>query len=268
MPVPRKAPLEPQAALLAQATRRVPRALAGLAILLALLPAPPARGQGTVGSSSAFDQKVSLKLTLPLGLGASAQRDPVAEVSGDAPPAYTDSASASETGLSLLGSKVFSTSQASSSAQGTLEGVPLVSARVELEIVEVALAGLVPLLTLASQNVAVDASVSGPCGDALSAAGTTSLSGTTIGGALGFGVTVPADPSPNTVLINQAGVRLVLNERILTGSSFDSLKLAINGIHIQLDEALVAGLGTLTGDFVFGHAEAELICGDDLDPDT
>ncbi len=242
-------------------------AVAATSLALALWLAPPVDAQGTQGSSAAFGAKVLLRLvpfsgspvTLDLGL--------VGDSAGQAPPHYLFSASKSGFAVTLAeAGEVLSSSMLSSAAAGTVEVTPHLSSRADAEDLAILIGGPSPLFTISAQGVAAEASMSGPCGDALGGSGTTTLSGATIGGSLGSGLTVPNSPMPDTVLLDQDGVRVVLNERSLTGSGFGSLRLAVTAIHIELDEVLIPGVGLLSGEIVVGHAEADLVCGDELSP--
>lgn len=69
------------------------------------------------------------------------------------------------------------------------------------------------------------------------------------------GVPIPiiARPLPNTVLVNAAGIRIVLNEQILTTNG-DTTSFVVNAIHITVDSALQV----VDADVVIGNSSATL----------
>ncbi|HEY0782266.1 MAG TPA: DUF11 domain-containing protein, partial [Thermoanaerobaculia bacterium] len=126
---------------------------------------------------------------------------------------------------------------------------------------DVRLAGLVPLLTVKALTLHSEARLSGPCtGGAPAIAGGANLTNVRLGGTLGLGLTVAADPAPNTVLLNLAGVRVVLNEQIVTQSG-DTHTLTVNALHVSIQELPASGLGLLTSDVVIAQSKASLACG-------
>ncbi|HEX4954727.1 MAG TPA: choice-of-anchor P family protein [Thermoanaerobaculia bacterium] len=240
--------------------------LAAVALAFASALAPAAvHAQGTRGSSQAMSVSGWLKLVTFSGSGDSVDLGRVATVSAQAPPNYllSDARPNFAANLGEAG-KVLGSSTLRSAVAGTVEISQLLSARAEAEDLELIVVGAAPLLTLSVDGVVAEASMSGPCGDALRATGSVTIAGATVGGSLGLGLTIPLQPSADTVLLDRDGMRIVLHERKLTGSGFGDLRLVVNAIHVELDEVLIPGLGLLSGQIVIGHAEAGLICGDML----
>ncbi len=233
--------------------------------LLLVLSVVPVWAQGTNGSSMACGEEMLVRLTPFQGDPSSAGSEPAPMATGQAPSDYLAKEAMEYFSMDLPGAgEVVRASSMSSQAAGTVDEVEALTSDSTVENVEVWLAGDDPLFTLSATVVRAEATVWGPCGDALNGYGAVTIEDARLGGSLGSGLEIPVNPATNTVLLNQSGVRVVLNERILTGSGFGSLRLVTNAIHIELDGAMVAGLGVLDGDIVLGHAEAELSCGDEL----
>ena len=81
---------------------------------------------------------------------------------------------------------------------------------------------------------------------------------------LDFGLGANARVSPNTVLINEMGIRVTLNEQIIGGNGGSSQSLTTNAIAIVLDDYLLGGR-LLTGNLIVGSSYAAIDM-DDISP--
>jgi hypothetical protein len=93
----------------------------------------------------------------------------------------------------------------------------------------------------------------------LAAAGTTTLVGATAS-LLGASLAVEAHPLPNTILVNTLGIKVVLNEQIVSGDGVTGLSITVNAIHVYLTNVNVAGVGILNGDIIVAQSKAERNC--------
>lgn len=66
-------------------------------------------------------------------------------------------------------------------------------------------------------------------------------------------ITIDANAAPNTVLLDALGIRIVLNEQILSGVG-DTASIEVNAIHITIDSPLQL----VAADVVIGHSFASL----------
>jgi len=227
-------------------------AAAILATLLALAGAAAAAAQAS-GASDAFG------LSAQVHAGAVSVLVPhTPAVSGQAPPAYNRhlqvaSASASAPGLGTLAMtgivqvSAASTlpSQTAAGGAATVDNLGLVAASA---------------IRLDADTVASTAAAGGACGGSLDAVGTTTIEHgrLTVSNPVPTVVDVAAQPAPNTTVFNQLGVRVVLNEQVVSPGT-TSAGVSVNAIHVYLTNALLQG-SLLNGDIVVAHAEASLGC--------
>src|SRR5688572_20610050 len=117
-----------------------------------------------------------------------------------------------------------------------------------------------PLLTLAAKRLQSTANLDGSCGS-LTAAGETMIANGTLTLPGLPSVEIDSHPEPNTVLIDTPGIRVVANERIVTGSGTNKQSLTVNAIHVYLTNVNLLGIGTMTGDLIVAQSRAEACCG-------
>ena len=226
-------------------------------LALAATTALPLLGQAS-SSSSAFGESVDLALIPTVGGGIQISSGPVPTASGSAPPAYSDQdTQVSVTLGSPLTGQILATGLLAVSASSTVPASDSVTAQATVDDLDFDLIGL---LTLDATTVRSTATVTGPCGGALTATGTTLLEGASAGSTLGAGLGIAASPSPNFVLLDALGVRVVLNEQIQSGDGTTHRSLTVNAIHITLSNVTLAGIGVVSGDIVIAHSEAQLSC--------
>jgi hypothetical protein len=215
-------------------------------------------------SSSAFGEKVGLQLVPVVGNGLVINSGELPSVSGSAPPSYTKSATLASanisTGLtgSILQTGVMTLHASSNVATGNEAAADATVNNVNLDVV-----GLLQVLALDAAVVQSTAHVSGTCGSGLTATGGVTFTNASANvltiGSLG----IAAHPAPNTVLadVPALGIKIVLNEQVLTGDGATSLGLTVNAIHVYLTNVTIAGIGVLSGDIIIGQAKAQRSCG-------
>jgi hypothetical protein len=147
----------------------------------------------------------------------------------------------------------------SSGADGR-EGAALSAAL--LDGVRLRLNELAPLLSFDADQLRAEAVIEGSCCDAagLTAHGSTTISNGALACFLPGAVSLPERPEPNTELLDHLGMRIVLNEQIVSGEDSGDLRLVVNAAHIYFTDLLISGIGEIDGDLVLGHAEASLNC--------
>ena len=245
------------------------RASAPLSLMVMMacgLAAFPAMAQ-TVGDSSAFGESVNLSLLPLLGNSQPVTSGPRPVISGSAAPAYSLSASAgSATASSSLTGPILQTGLLLVNASSQLPGATTTHADATTANPAVSLGQLLPLLGLTAQTVRADATIDGTCGSSLTALGSANLANAHTSGAVGLGLSLPTQPAPNTVLVNLLGVRIVLNEQIVSGDGRLQESLTVNAIHISLQNALLSALGVLQGDIVISQAHAHVQCSNVVTP--
>jgi uncharacterized repeat protein (TIGR01451 family) len=239
--------------------RRLGRAVAGLCFVAAVVlwGGAPAAADTPVTHGAAFGEQLSLKLQTLLAT-VQASSGPLSSVTGDAPPFNQDASALSvSVGLGSFGTVLHTgllLSHTDSAAAGQ------VASNATVHDLGLSLVPVVPLLTLHADEVRSSAAIGGTCGSALTATGTTTLINAGAGGTLGLGLHLGASVAPNTVLLNLLGVRVVLNEQIASGDGVTSRALAVNAIHVSVQNSLLGALGRLSGDVVIAHSEARVVC--------
>ncbi len=95
----------------------------------------------------------------------------------------------------------------------------------------------------------------------LFAIGSSTITNFTLGGSLLNGLNLNVglfiNPDPNTVVLNLAGLSLVLNEQIQSGNGIDALSMETNALHLSLKDFLYDGK-LLNGNIVLGHSQAAI----------
>ncbi|HXO20672.1 MAG TPA: choice-of-anchor P family protein [Thermoanaerobaculia bacterium] len=231
------------------------RAAAAIAGIL-LLAVTAAAGADTVASSSAFGESVSLQILPLLGSPIHVNSGPLPAVTGTNPASHAQLASISVSAPAL--GTLLQTGILQVNAAALFPGTELVSGDAVVNTLQLRVAGGLPLLTLNADTLHSTAQIAGGCNDGAVTTGSANLTNVVLGGPLGLGLQVAANPPPNTVLLNVAGIRVVLNEQIPLTGSFP-FGIAVNALHISLT-SVPLGLSLLSGDIILAHAEAELQC--------
>lgn len=222
--------------------------------------AAPALAQ-TEGNSSSYGAFAELDLVPLLGPVVGIDLGPVAQSSGAAPPDYSDSDSVLSASLSsgLLGN-ILSTGLLSTAASSDIAN-DTTSSNASVNDLAVSIVGILPLLTIGAETVATTAEVTGSCTDeTLTATGTTTIEDAGVGGTLGIGLSIAVNPPPNTELLNLLGIRVVLNEQIITGDGVSTRGITVNAIRIDLTNTILSLIGALSGDIVIAQSQAEVVC--------
>ena len=209
-------------------------------------------------SGSAFGEKVTLSFAPLIGSPVQLSSGPWPQVSQSSSSAFSTDGEMASVAVSnpLLGSVLASglmvvTTEAAYSPVSVTSSSSLQSPRLQL-------GNLVSLFGLQAEQFRSTAQLTG-CGDDQTSIGTTRLVDLTLGGTLGSGLTAPVDPAPNTELLSIPGIRLILNEQILTVKG-GQRTLEVNAAHLSLNAIPLAGLGLLTGDVILGQAKAQINC--------
>jgi uncharacterized repeat protein (TIGR01451 family) len=243
---------------------RIPlgRASSLLVALAAIwLAAMPAAAQ-TAADSSAFGESVSLTVLPVLGSGLQVGSGPQPQVSGSAPAAYSKSGSLLSANVSAaLTGSILQTGVLDVSAASQVPGAVRTQGGAATHDVALDLGHLLPLLTLDADLIQSAAIVDGTCGSSLVATGSADLINAVAGGGLGLGLTIASHPGPNTVLLDAAGVKIVLNEQFITGNGATSRGITVNAVHVYLQNALLSGLGVMSGEIVISQSHAGVQCG-------
>jgi hypothetical protein len=216
----------------------------------------------TAGSSSAFGESISIDVLPLLGSPIVVSSGPLPAVAGSAPAAYSlNGELASITVASPALGTVLQTGLLDVDAASSVPDSAAASADATVANVQLVLGALVPVLRLGAEAVGSSAEVSGPCeaGAQAQTSGATTLAAAQLTGPLGLSVSLLAQPAPNTVVLDQAGLRVVLNEQIV---AFDGVNtsLTVNAVHVSIDALPVAGLGALTADIILSQSKAQLTC--------
>lgn len=245
--------------------------LAAAAVVTATLPLTA--HAAPVATSSGY----GLLVDLSIGSIATATVGPVSPANGSAPPAYDNESSLASAsadvalGSDFLGSYTLGidTGLLVSEASGTTAGTPQAYGSATINDLGLAvnlLPGFFPAQALGALGASTIQATSLITADGgLSATGTMiiedlNFTGLLVGGILvDLGAVATADP--NTVLLDFAGLKIILNEQLTFGDGTTSLGLTTNAIHILLDE-FAFGLNLLSGDIIIASATAELDLGD------
>jgi uncharacterized repeat protein (TIGR01451 family) len=230
------------------------------ALLIAQLTTAGAVAAETTAASSSYGEAVNLSAVPILGGGVTVTSGPVPQVGGTAPGPYTQSTSlASVAASSSLTGPILSTGVINVSASSPVPATNQAAASAEVDNPSLGIVGNLQLLTLSASQISSSAQIAGTCGTALTTTGSSQLTGAKLGGALASG-TVNATPAANTELLNILGIRIVLNEQTVAGDGVTTSSLTVNAVHVYIANALLTGLGVLSGDVVIAHSQASLDC--------
>lgn len=232
-----------------------------LLIAISLVSIPTIARAQTIGSSSSFGAFADLTLLPLIGPGINIDLGPVSTASGSAPPDYSDADTVLSTGISTgLTGNILSTGVLATNASSIIAN-DNTSADATVDDLSLSVVGALPLLTIGADTVVSTADVSGDCGaGSLTATGTTTIEGASVGGTLGLGLSIDVNPPPNFELINLLGIRVVLNEQIVTGDGVTSRGITVNAIHVDLTNTILSLIGALSGDIIISQSQAQVQC--------
>lgn len=227
------------------------------AVQITVTTAPPVC-QASTASSLAFGESTDLTLVPLLGANLQVMSGPMPVSSGSAPPAYSDADSQGSVSVTnpQLGTPL-TTGLLETAASSTVPGSDTASAEARVANPNLS---LLTLLGLTATKVESTADIAGVCGTSLTATGTTTVVDGATSGILGQGFTIPPNPAPNTVLLDQLGVKVILNEQIVGGNGVNSRSLTVNAIHVDINNTLLSLIGVLSGDFIIGQSQAQVQC--------
>lgn len=216
--------------------------------------ASPAQAVVISGASSAYGEFVSLTTTPVIGVSATLTSGPLPQVSGTAPAPYNLSSSLLSVTVGQLLSAGLLDVAASSNVNGGL-GSRFASG--SASVASVTLDLLSAFGGISAQAIQSGATVNGDFG-ALSSSGTTTLVGLSVQGV----AAVNLSPAPNTVLLDALGLKVTLNEQIVTGDGTSTAGLTVNAIHVEFTDFATLGLGgdlsIVNGDIILSHSMASL----------
>jgi hypothetical protein len=181
--------------------------------------------------------------------------------SGAAPGAYNDidqllSISQTVPLVASISTGVLDTTASSNIDGGSGVRMATSSALVnDLSLTLVPVIGGPALLSLTADTIGSDSTVSGDFG------GHTAVGNMVLENLLvsvsGTALAVPLNPTPNTVLWDAAGLRIVLNEQASSANATGA-SMTTNAIHISLVDIITVG-GLLNGDIIIAHSDATMV---------
>jgi hypothetical protein len=223
--------------------------LAAAAVLGSLLIVPALLSAQPQMQGSASAEQLSLRVAPLLGSLLVVQSGPLPFASGVSDGSFADSRQAASIVVSTpVTGKLLETGLLLASTSGADSQVLSESSITQARL------SLMTLLSLQADAIQSTSHLTG-CGstpDAFSR-----LVNARLRGPLGLWQNLPTDPAPNTVLLDLAGVRVVLNEQVSLQEG-EVQSVTVNAVHISVDA--VPGLGLLTGDVVLGQSHAQLGC--------
>jgi hypothetical protein len=230
-----------------------------IACLGASIWASPALAQQA--SSSAYALGVNQTVTAPNVADVNVSVGPLAATSGSAPPSYNNSASVASlnqtTALNTTGliapihvNERLSGSALSSNSTGTSSGAQatatILNAGATIGADTLGAPSLFSLMTTTTTSFS-SASAGGLTGSSLIEG--LNLTGSVFGSTT-FDALAYASASPNTVLWDLLGLKITLNEQILSANG-----IATNAIHVSFTNFAV-GTGLKNGDIILAHTQA------------
>ncbi|HTQ81553.1 MAG TPA: choice-of-anchor P family protein, partial [Thermoanaerobaculia bacterium] len=188
----------------------------------------------TTAKSSAFGESINLNLLPLLGQGIPVASGPLPTVSGTAPAAYNQAGNLASAGVStVLTGSILSTGVINVHAASAVPGADTVSADANVANPTLNVVQALPLLHLTADTVSSSATIGGSCAAGSTVSGATTIANAHLSGTLAGGLSIATSPAPNTLLLNLAGIRVVLNEQTVTNSG-GVRGITVNAIHISL----------------------------------
>lgn len=233
---------------------------AGSLILALSLGTSPVSAQ-PVPVSWGFGERVELR-ALPLlggGIPVYSPSQPVAHSSAEGGVMVSGPASAVATPLT---GNVLTTSWLGAQAATSQLEAGSASASATVLNTRLRLLGLQQLLTVSADVIRSSASLAQVCSFSMQNAGSSEIAHLVLGGALGSAISVPVSFPPNTVLLDAAGLKVVVNEQIFQNESGLPVRLTVNALHITAAGVLTAA-GILSGEVILAQSHAEVACGED-----
>jgi uncharacterized repeat protein (TIGR01451 family) len=228
-----------------------------MSVLAVLVATHGASAAVSTASSSAFGESVRLDVLPVLGPLIQVSSGPLPSVSGNAPPpfAHSNQVASVNVVVGVLTTAVLQTKLLSVRAASNL---PNNIATTADATVNETIAGIAALAILRAKVIHSNVRIDGTCHTGVNAAGSTTLVDAHLNSVLG-GAALVANPAPNTVVLNSGGVKIILNEQIVTATGQTARSITVNAVHIVFTNA-PSGLGVLTGDIIISQSKASLKC--------
>ncbi len=210
----------------------------------------------TAGNSNAYGVGGNVTATLVIPISLTIANTPT--VTGTAPAPYTNANQAASVNLSTLGLAGVETGIINVSAISNVDGAGGVRASTASAVVNgLDLGVLGSILSITANTITSTSTVTG---DVSAPVGTSSsiITGLTVN-AFGAAVPVTAEAlaTPNFVLLDLAGLRIVLNESIISPGA-TTASATTNAIHVSLNNVVgIGGLTGVSGDIIVGHSFAQ-----------
>lgn len=230
------------------------------AVAIATLAAAPCATAGAQVSSEADAHVLDVNVDAVFGL-LNLHVGPVIPVSGQAPAAFNNSQTllninASAPGIATLSTGLLNAQAESDVTSLSISGFSQASATIDdlsLRIVPGAIFLIPDLISVSALTISSTSRVEWD-GDSFTTSGGVSIEDFSISIAGVGQLAIVANPAPNTVLFDALGIRIVLNEQIMT-SDIDSMRMSVNAIHISVDPLL----NVVDADVVIAHSEAAML---------
>lgn len=263
-PVPLSKPCNAAARNLSLPAKTIRRLGLSFAVLAGAAQAAPVSAAVSSASSAAFGESATLVTAPPALPTVTATSGPLPTAAGTAPMPYN----VTQTAVSAFLTGVLNTGVLTSTAASSVDGLPGARSVSASSTVHDLAISILSILELTADTVFSSADISGSPG------ALTPLATTTIANLRLAGVVVPTvSIAPNTVILNAAGVKVTLNEQILTGAGTNSEALLVNAIDVGITNAaqpIVGDLGgrsnLLNGNILIGQSKASLLAVADSTP--
>jgi len=245
--------------------RSVTSARAGLAVaaMLGTAQVAPAAASVIGASGAAFGESVSITVTPPLLPGTSITSGAMPLASGTAPSAYN----VTQTAASALVTGALGTGLMTTTASSNVDGLPGARFSDATATVNNLAINILSVLGLSADTVFSSADLSGTAGS-LIPIGTTTITNLRLSGVL----VATANLAANTVILNAGGVKVTLNEQVITGAGTNNQTLLVNAIDVSLVNAAQPILGSLgqnnllNGNILIGQSKVALSAVADASP--
>lgn len=232
------------------------RNLAPAIMAVSFAAAGASHAAATAGNSNAYGVGGNVTATLVIPISLTIANTPT--VTGTAPAPYTNANQAASVNLSTLGLAGVETGIINVSAISNVDGAGGVRASTASAVVNgLDLGVLGSILSITANTITSTSTVTG---DVSAPVGTSSsiITGLTVN-AFGAAVPVTAEAlaTPNFVLLDLAGLRIVLNESIISPGA-TTASATTNAIHVSLNNVVgIGGLTGVSGDIIVGHSFAQ-----------
>lgn len=224
----------------------------------------PAAAAVINASSAAFGEAVGITSAPPVGVTLNIASGPLPTASGTAPAPYN----AAQTAASAFVTGILTTGVLTGTASSDVDGLPGARTANASSTVNSLAIAILGVLGLTADTVFSSADINGSPG-ALTPLAATTITNLRLAGALIPTVSI----APNTVILDAAGVKVTLNEQVVTGTGTNNVTLLVNAIDVGLTNAaqpivgdLLNRANLLNGNIVIGQSKASLFAVADVKP--